>query len=95
MINNVKQIKLFGDRILIKLEEKEKITAGGIVIPDTKKPEKTDIAEVVSIGNNVEFKTLKLGYRVVYDKYAGIDLKIGDSGLYKIIKSEDILALDE
>ena len=83
-------IKPLGERILIKIKTSEEKTAGGIVIPETAQ-EKTQEGIVVSVGDSPDIK-LKKGDIVIYDKYAGTQLKIDDKD-HLILKLEDILAV--
>ncbi|MDY7028396.1 MAG: co-chaperone GroES, partial [Spirochaetota bacterium] len=63
------KIKPLGDRVLVKLEEVEEKTAGGIFIPQTAQ-EKTQSGVVVAVGEDETIK-VKEGQKVMYDKYAG------------------------
>ena len=83
-------IKPLGERILIKIKSSEEKTAGGIVIPETAQ-EKTQEGIVVSVGDSPDIK-LKSGDVVIYDKYAGTQIKIDDKE-HLILKLEDILAV--
>ena len=83
-------IKPLGERILIKIKSSEEKTAGGIVIPETAQ-EKTQEGIVVSVGDSPDIK-VKKGDVVIYDKYAGTQIKIDDKE-HLILKLEDILAV--
>ncbi len=79
-----------GERVLLKAEKSEEKTAGGIFIPQAAQ-EKTQIATVVAIGDSEEIK-VKVGDKVLHDKYAGTEIK--DSGEdYLIVNAQDILAV--
>ena len=79
------------DRVLVKIEKTESKTASGIIIPDTAQ-EKTQIAEVIAIGDDSDKIKVAVGQRVMYDKYAGTQVKInGEDSL--ILKSDDIIAI--
>ena len=79
-----------GERVLLKPEKSEEKTAGGIFIPQAAQ-EKTQIATVVAIGDSEEIK-VKVGDKVLHDKYAGTEIK--DSGEdYLIVNAQDILAV--
>lgn len=87
------KVKPLADRVLVKTEKTESKTASGIIIPDTAQ-EKTQIAVVLEVGDDKEKIKVKNGDRVMYDKYAGTQLKIdGDECL--ILKSADIIAIIE
>ncbi|WP_295160565.1 co-chaperone GroES [uncultured Brachyspira sp.] len=83
-------IKPLADRVLLKVLEQEEKTSSGILLPDTAK-EKTQKAEVIETGDSEDIK-VKKGDIVIYDKYAGIQIKEGDTE-YLIVKNEEIVAL--
>lgn len=83
-------IKPLGERILIKIKTSEEKTAGGIVIPQAAQ-EKTQEGIVESVGDSPDIK-VKKGDVVIYDKYAGTQIKIDDLD-YLILKNEDVLAV--
>ena len=86
-----------GDRVVIKPSEKEEVTKGGLVLPDTAR-EKPQEGEVVAVGpgrvgddgKRIAME-VKAGDKVVYSKYAGTELK-EDEEEYLIVRESDILA---
>ncbi len=84
------KITPLGDRVLVKQEEADQQTAGGIYIPDTAQ-EKTQNGVVLAIGDDEEIK-VKVKDKVVYDKYAGTTIKVDDEEQL-ILKAADILAV--
>ena len=89
-----------GDRIIITAASAEKMTAGGIVLPDTAK-EKPLQGTVVAVGEGVQLNSgkiiapdVKVGDVVVYGKYAGTEVKV-DGVDYVIVRSDDVLAVLE
>jgi len=87
------KVKPLADRVIVKLEKSETKSAGGIIIPDTAQ-EKTQIGTVVEVGDDKDVIKVKAGQKVMYDKYAGTQVKInGDEHL--ILKMSDILAVIE
>ncbi|MCL2139028.1 MAG: co-chaperone GroES [Treponema sp.] len=87
------KVRPLADRVLVKLEKNEEKTAGGIIIPDTAQ-EKTQQGIVVEIGDDKEKILVNAGQRVMYDKYAGTQIKInGEEHL--ILKIADIVAVVE
>ena len=87
------KVRPLADRVLVKLEKNEAKTAGGIIIPDTAQ-EKTQEGLVVEVGDDKEVIKVKAGQRVMYDKYAGTQVKIkGEEHL--ILKMSDIIAVVE
>ncbi|GMO46819.1 MAG: co-chaperone GroES [Treponemataceae bacterium] len=87
------KVKPLSDRVLVKPEKSETKTAGGIIIPDTAQ-EKTQIGSVTAIGDDKEKIKVKVGDRIMHDKYAGSSIKI-DGEDYLIVKGEDIIAVIE
>jgi len=84
-----------GDRVMVKLEKNEAKTAGGIIIPDTAQ-EKTQQGTVTAVGPGSEKEkiTVKNGDKVMYDKYAGTQVKI-DGEEHLILRMADIIAVVE
>jgi chaperonin GroES len=89
------KVKPLADRVMVKLEKNEAKTAGGIIIPDTAQ-EKTQQGVVVEAGPGTEKDpiTVKKGDKVMYDKYAGTQIKI-DGVEHLILKMSDIIAVVE
>jgi chaperonin GroES len=90
-------IKPLADRVLLEPVEEEKITESGIYLPETAK-EKPVMAKVVEVGpgkTTDEGKriplTVKQGDVVVFSKYSGTEVKVGDKN-YLIVSETDILA---
>ena len=84
-----------GDRVVLKQFEAEETTKSGIILTS-----KTQEAEVVAVGPGgmVDGKEVtmqvKAGDKVIYSKYAGNEVKLGDEE-YIIVKQSDILAVVE
>ena len=81
------------DRVLIEPIQAETKTASGIIIPDTAK-EKPQEGTVIAVGPGKvdEPTTVKAGYKVLYGKYAGSELKL-DGKDYLIVKESDLLGI--
>ena len=88
-------IKPLADRVLVKNEKAESKIASGIIIPEAAQ-EKTQTAVVVAVGPGTEEEkiTVKKGDRIMYDKYAGTQIKI-DNEDHLILKMNDIIAIIE
>lgn len=82
-------IKPLGERVLVRMEEVQEKTAGGIFIPQTAQ-EKTQIAIVEAVGEEV--KSVKAGEKIIHDKYAGTNVKF-DGKEYLILSLKDVLAV--
>jgi chaperonin GroES len=89
------KVKPLADRVIVKLEKNEAKTAGGIIIPDTAQ-EKTQQGTIVEVGPGTEKEkiTVKTGDKVMYDKYAGTQIKI-DGVEHLILKMQDVVAVIE
>jgi len=88
------------DRIMVKQLAEEEKTAGGILIPDTAK-EKPHQGKVVAVGKgkimedgSVRPLDLKVGDKVLFEKFAGSTVKIGGDE-YMIMREDEILAILE
>ena len=94
------KIRPLQDRILVKQLEEEEKTAGGIIIPDTAK-EKPHQGKVIAVGKgkvledgSVRPLEVKVGDRILFEKYAGTTVKIGGEE-YMIMREDDVLAVIE
>jgi chaperonin GroES len=94
------KLKPIQDKVLVKREDAEEKTAGGIIIPDTSK-EKPSKGTVVAVGDgardergNLIPMTLKVGNKVFFTKWGGTEVKVDDEELL-ILKESDILAIIE
>ena len=87
------------DRIVVKANEAETITASGLVIPDTAK-EKPQEGTVVAVGpgrfdDGVRVPMdVKVGDVVLYSKYGGTEVRNGNEELL-VLSARDILAIVE
>lgn len=86
-------VKPLADRVLIKPMEAETKTVGGIYIPDTAK-EKPQRGTIIAVGNGTKDVTMEVkeGDVVLYGKYSGTEITIGDED-YLIMKQSDVLAV--
>lgn len=89
---------LFGNQVAIRpiVEEEEK-SLGGIVIPGKKGTQKL-IGEVVAVGLGMMLNDgsrapmdIKVGMKVVYKQYAGVNISAGDETLL-VLSAADIIA---
>lgn len=86
-----------GDRVVIKPIQREEVSVGGIVLPDTAR-EKPQEGEVVAVGpgrtaddgKRIAMET-KPGDLVLYSKYAGSEFKEG-ADEFLVVRESDILA---
>ena len=95
------KIRPLHDRVIVRREEEEQKTAGGILLPGSAQ-EKPNRGEVVAVGSgrvldngDIRAVVVKVGDIVVFGQYAGND-KIDVDGEELIILSEsDIKAVVE
>lgn len=85
-------IKPLGKRVLIQEVKQEEVTKSGIVLPGTASKEKPITGEVLAVGNEVS--EVKVGEKVIYEKYTGTEVKDGDIE-YLLIDMKNILAVVE
>jgi chaperonin GroES len=91
-------LKPLADRVLVKVDEEETKTAGGILLPDTaqKKSQKGTVlavgsGKVLDNGTRLPFE-VKVGDHVLFAKYSGVD--IDENGeKYLLLSERDILAI--
>ena len=92
-------LKPLGDRIIVKMLEKEETTKSGLIIT-SKSEEKSQIAQVLKVGPGIEVEGKKVelcvkeGDKVVLNQYAGTSIKYEGEDLI-IVKYSDILAIAE
>ena len=88
------------DRVIVKRMEEERMSAGGIVIPDsaTEKPIK---GEIIAVGagkilenGNVRALAVKAGDKVMFGKYSGTEVKVDGVELL-VMREEDLIAIIE
>jgi chaperonin GroES len=92
------KLKPLGDRVVVEPIERDEITASGIYVPETAK-EKPQEGKVLAVGpgrRDEEGKRIPMDVaeddRVLYAKYAGTEVKLGDKKVL-ILKETDILAI--
>ena len=92
-------LKPLGDKVVLKQLEAEETTKSGIVLPGQSK-EKPQQAEVIAVGpggvddGKEVTMQVKVGNKVIYSKYAGTEVKLGDDE-YIVVKQNDIVAIVE
>jgi len=92
-------LRPLGDKVVIKVKAEEVTTLGGIVLPGSAQ-EKPQQGKVVAVGTGeiIDGKKVPLDVKVddevIYAKYSGSEVKIGEEE-YLIIRQADILAIVE
>ncbi len=93
-------IRPLHDRVIVKRVEEDKMSPGGIVIPDSA-TEKPIEGEIIAVGNgklleNGELRALDLkkGDKVLFGKYSGTEVKVGGEDLL-VLREDDIMGVIE
>jgi chaperonin GroES len=92
------QIRPLADRVVVKPLEDSEQMRGGLYIPDTAK-EKPQQGEIIAVGpgklsdagERIEME-VKQGDRVLYGKYSGTEITVGEEQ-YLILRESDVLAV--
>ena len=93
-------VQPLGDRVVIRRDDSEETTSGGIVLPDSAQ-DKPARGKVVSVGEGRLLEDgsrghmqVKAGDRVLFSSYAGETIKLGDDELL-LMGEDQILAVIE
>ncbi|MDR3241090.1 MAG: co-chaperone GroES [Lactobacillaceae bacterium] len=89
-------LKPLGDRILLQVEQEQEQTVGGIVIASNAQ-EKSVVGKVVAVsettvGELTAPTSVKVGDQVLFDKYAGNEVK-NDGETYLVLHEKDLIAV--
>ena len=94
------KLKPLGDRIVVKVLDREEKTKGGLFLPDTAKEKPTE-GEVIAVGTGKILDNgqkqpveVKVGDRIIFSKYAGTEVKL-DGEDFVIFSERDVLAIIE
>ena len=93
-------IRPLHDRVVVRRLEEEKMSPGGIVIPDSA-TEKPIQGEIVATGNGkildsgeVRGLDVKVGDKILFGKYSGTEVKIDGEELL-VMREDDIMGVIE
>ena len=93
-------IRPLHDRVVVRRLEEEKLSPGGIVIPDSA-TEKPIQGEIVAVGNGklldsgeVRGLDVKVGDKILFGKYSGTEVKIDGEELL-VMREDDIMGVIE
>jgi chaperonin GroES len=93
------KVKPLGDRLVVRREEAEEKTSGGIVLPDTAK-NKPQRGKVLAVGTGKLLKDgtrrplqVKEGDKVLFTNWAGDEYKDREQNNILIMREEDVLAV--
>ena len=93
-------IRPLHDRVIVKRQEEERTSPGGIVIPDsaTEKPIKGEVTAVgkgkILESGDIRPLDVKVGDKVLFGKYSGTEVKVEGEELL-VMREEDIMAVIE
>jgi chaperonin GroES len=93
------KVKPLGDRIVVRREEAQEKTAGGIVLPDNAK-NKPQRGTVLAVGTGKMLKDgsrrpaqVNVGDKILFTSWAGDEYKDREGQQILIMREEDILAV--
>ena len=94
------KIRPLHDRVIVKRLEEERVSAGGIVIPDSA-AEKPVQGKIVAVGKgkiledgSVRALDVKIGDKILFGKYSGTEVKVDGEELL-VMREEDLVAVIE
>ncbi len=94
------KIRPLHDRVIVKREDEERKSPGGIVIPDTA-AEKPSRGKVIAVGKGkiledgkVRPLDIKVGDKILFGKYGGTEVKVDGEDLL-VMREEDVMAVIE
>lgn len=94
------KIRPLHDRLLVRREEEERKSPGGIVIPDSA-AEKPVRGEVIAAGKGkileggeVRPLDVKVGDKILFGKYSGTEVKVEGEELL-VMREDDVMAVIE
>ena len=94
------KIRPIHDRVIVKRLEEERVSAGGIVIPDSA-AEKPVQGKIVAVGKgkiledgSVRALDVKVGDKILFGKYSGTEVKVDGDDLV-VMREEDVMAVIE
>ena len=85
------------DRVVVLPKTQKSVTDSGIVLPETSQ-ERPQIGEIVAIGDGTDFDgnkqemKVKVGDEVLFNKYAGVELKL-DGKTYIVMRQIDLIGV--
>lgn len=93
-------LKPLHDRIIVKAAEKEQVSSGGIILPDSAQ-EKPQRGEVIAVGPGKRLDSgqlapvdIQVGDVVLYGKYGGTEVTVGGED-FVILRADDVLGVVE
>lgn len=91
-------LKPLGDRVILEVQKEEEQKVGGIILAANAK-EKPQTAKVIAVGEGRVLDngqkvapSVKEGDLVLFDKYAGTEVKYEDA-IYLVVRENDLVAI--
>ena len=92
------KLKPRNDRVIVKPDEEQETSAGGIMLAPSASKDKPQQGTVIAVGegkrNDDGKLTIAVGSKVLYGKYAGTEVKLPD-GEVLVLREDDIMAIVE
>ena len=92
------KIRPLYDRIVVQRIEEKETQRGGIIIPDSAK-EKPQEGKVLAVGKGKMLEDgkvlpldVQVGQRILFGKYSGNDIKLGDDE-YLLMREDEVLGI--
>ena len=93
-------LRPLGDHVIVKPNEADEKSKGGVFLPETADQDKPFQGKVMAVGQgklSEEGKRLtmevKVGDHVIFSKYAGTEVKL-EGEKYLILKEDEVLAIN-
>ncbi|KAF5836007.1 chaperonin 10 kd subunit-domain-containing protein [Dunaliella salina] len=83
-----KAVKPIGDRVFVKVDKPRPRSVGGVLLPAVEMTSSTG-GTVVDVG---DVSMVKSGDHVIFSKFAGTDISVGDDA-HVLLKEEDVIGL--
>lgn len=99
-IDYSKAITPLGDRLVVRVVQAERVTAGGLILPDTVNTATGYLkGEVLAVGKgefskkgNLKVLDVKIGQTILFSEYASTKVNFHDEDLY-IVHEKDVLGI--
>lgn len=93
---NEKTIRPTGDRLLIKVLERDEETKGGLITSDTASNSAPVVGDVIRVGEMAKYQT---GQTVMFRRYSVDEIRVltetGEEDIFYFIESGDVLGVIE
>lgn len=94
-------LRPLGSHIIVEQEQKESMTATGILLPESVEKDRPERGTVIAVGNGKMLENgmrqvidVVVGDKVVFKKYAPDEVKISEK-TYLVLAADDVIAVIE